>query len=160
MSLAALAASLPAPDRRIVDSVTVANLASETSHGYAGQADTVGLADGVRFRQTRGWLHYALRTFDDTEVTLALSFVPTDSVSRDYDVVVADSVIATRSYAGRRDSLPTVEVPVPFALTRGKASIIVLLRARGGLTPPLREVRTIQDHNEFDVSPHSFGASR
>lgn len=148
------------PDRRIVDAVTVANRASELAHGYAGYADSEGVWNGVPFRQSRGWMHFALKTFDDTDVTLAFSFVVTDSVSRRYDVVVEDSLIASRTFEPARSASPVVDVPVPFALTKGKTSIVVYVRARDGITPPLREVRTIQDHNEFAFSSHFSGATR
>jgi hypothetical protein len=148
-----------ARDRRVVDAVTVADRRSEAAHGYAAHADTSAALNGVAYRQTRGWMHFTLKTFDDTDVTLALTFVATDSVSRRYDVVVEDSVIASRTFDASAPS-PVVEVPVPFSLTKGKTVVVVLVRARDGLTPPLRELRTIQDHNELDFSSYSFGATR
>lgn len=153
-------ASESARDRRIVDAVSVGNPASERAHGYAGRADTVALFDGVPARQTREWMHFALKTFDDTDVTLALTFVVADSVPRRYDVVVEDSVVASKTFGPQDSAKPVVDVPVPFVLTKGKTNIVVYVRARGGLTPALREIRTIQDHNELDFSSFSFGATR
>ncbi len=139
------------PDRRIVDRVEVGNPHSETQHGYEGRDAIAGVAGGVPFRQTRQWLHYALTTFDDTEVTLALTFVGLagDSTSREVDVVVEDSLVATRTVRVPAGNISMVEVAVPFTLTKGKSGIIVFIRARGGLTPALRELRTIQDHYEL-----------
>lgn len=156
-------------DRRIVDRVDVGVPASELAHGFAGQGTVLGAIDGAPYRQTSGWLHVALKTFEDTDVTIALTFVKVDSVSHRYDVVVDDSVIATKSAL----AAGVVEVAVPFSLTKGKTNIALVLRARDGLTPAVREIRTIQDHNEVDhlvdyevnhstgaASSHSFGVSR
>ncbi len=144
-----------------MDSVEAGNARSEAVHGYAGHDAASGLVDGKSYRQTRGWMRYALTTFDDTEVTLACAFVtPSDSVARGYDVVVEDSLIATRTLAASGANAGFVEIRVPFAVTKGKTNIAVIIRARDGLTPALRELRTIQDHNEHDRSLTTYGATR
>ena len=136
-------------DRRVVDTAEAGNAESEWNHGYVGDSVTTGTYGGKSFRQARGYMRYALKTFDDTPVTVACTFVGVDSVSRSYDMIVEDSVIATRSFAAHVAST-VVEIAVPFSLTRGKTNIAVILRAKGGATPALREVRTIQDHNELN----------
>ncbi len=143
-------------DRRVVDAVEVGGARSEDTHGYAAHDDTSGTAHGKSFRQARGWIRYALTTFDDTDVTIACTFL--NSASGNYDLVVEDSLIASTRFdatsgeptAGMPTAgMPTVvEIRVPFAVTKGKTSIAVMLRARGGPTPRLHELRTIQDHNE------------
>jgi hypothetical protein len=143
-------------DRRIVDVVAVGNAASEAAHGYAASDATVGVAAGAPCRQTRGWMHFALKTFEDTDVTVALTVAGTDSVSRQYDVVVEDSLIATRTYSARGTAPTVVEIAVPFSVTKGRANIAVVIRARGGSTPALLAVRTIQDHNEFAVRDFAY----
>ena len=166
----------PSFDRRVVDVAEAGDARSESTHGYAGHEASSGVAGGAPYRQARGWMRYALATFDDTEVTVACTFVAPDGVAegaadesaagravngpRAYDVVVEDSVVATRTVV--------VEIPVPFVLTKGKTNIAVVIRARGGPTPALRQIRTIQDHNEVDHLAvvdsavtqrlHSFGA--
>lgn len=156
---AAATSSTVARDRRVVDVAEVGNARSEAAHGYAGHEVIAGTVDGKPFRQARGWMHFALTTFDDTEVTVSCTFVGIDSVSRGYDLVVEDSVIATRTLPAQ--AAPTiVDVTVPFSLTKGKTNITIVLRARGGLTPALREVRTIQDHHEFDFSQNLHGVTR
>ena len=137
-------------DRRIVDTAEVGNPGSEAVHGYAGDDVTVGMADGKSFRQARGWMHYTLKTFDDTPVTVACTFVSTDSTARSYDLVVEDSVVASRMFASPTKTPVVVEIAVPFSLTKGKAHVVVVLRARGGPTPALQLIRTIQDHYEFE----------
>ncbi len=145
-----------ARDRRVVDVVEAGQAHSEGEHGYAAYDDTSGTAHGQSFRQARGWIRYALTTFDDTEVTIACTFLGT--ASGNYDLVVEDSLIASKRVDATTGAPTVVEILVPFAVTKGKASIAVMLRARGGLTPRLHELRTIQDHNEVappaDVQRH------
>lgn len=151
--IAALAACLlnmpgSAVDRRVVDVAEAGDPASEASHGFAGHDAASGVANGKPYRSTQGWMRYALTTYDDTEVTVALVFAGIDSVPRSYDVVVEDSVIASRTFSPTTGGTVVVELGVPFGITKGKASIAVVLRARGGPTPALHEIRTVQDHNE------------
>ncbi|MDQ6611018.1 MAG: hypothetical protein M3Y64_01185, partial [Gemmatimonadota bacterium] len=63
---------------------------------------------------------------------------------------VEDSVIATRTLTLHNKAPVIVEVAVPFAITKGRTNIAVIVRAHGGTTPALGEVRTIQDHNEMN----------
>ncbi|MEP6834832.1 MAG: DUF6805 domain-containing protein [Gemmatimonas sp.] len=155
VSIASLAACLFAtaatrPDRRVVDTAEAGNANSEAVHGYAGDDVTVGEVGGKSYRQARGWMHYALKTFEDTPVTVACTFISTDNVAHSYDVVVEDSVIASRTYTPQSSSPTVIEIAVPFVLTKGKANVAVVIRARGGPTPALQLIRTIQDHYEFD----------
>ena len=145
-------------DRRVVDVVVVGNEQSEARHGYDGLDAVRSVANGETFRQSREWMHFTMTTFDDTEVTIACTMVRasgnTDDVPRTFDLVVEDSVVATRTSAVPSTAPVTVEVHVPFALTKGKTNIVVVIRARGGPTPAFRELRTIQDHYEvsYDVA--------
>jgi len=137
-------------DRRIVDTTEVGNPTSEAVHGYAGDGASVGMLGGKPYRQTRGWMHYALKTFEDAPVTVACTFVSTDTVARSYDIVVEDSVIASRTFLPQSNSTSVVEIAVPFLLTKGKATVAIVIRARGGQTPALQMIRTIQEHYEFE----------
>ncbi len=143
-------------DRRIVDTVEAGNPSSELVHGYAGDNVSVGVSGGKSYRQARGWMHYALKTFDDTPVTIACTFVSVDNEPRRYDIVVEDSVIASRTFAPPSNTPLVVEVAVPFSLTKGKANIAIIIRARGGPTPALQMIRTIQDHYEFEQTNFHF----
>ena len=142
-------------DRRVVDLVAAGNAISEAEHGYAGHDDSTGSADGRAYRQARGWMRYAVTTFDDTEVTIACTFL--GSASGSFDLIVEDSVIATKRVDVTTGTPTIVELLVPFAVTKGKTSIAVMLRAHRGPTPRLHELRTIQDHNEV---PLPSGVSR
>ncbi len=148
--LAVGAPSDGARDRRIVDTVHAGDARSEAAHGFAGHDTHADTAGGAAYREARGWMRYALTTFDDTEVTVSCTFAP-DTASagtRHFALVVEDSVIATptltASVAPR-----TVDVLVPQRLTRGRTNIAIVIRADGGTTPALRQLRTVQDHNEY-----------
>ena len=154
LSIASLAAGLFTTaatrlDRRIVDTAEAGNPMSEAEHGYAGENVVTGTAGGKSYRQTRGWMHYALKTFEDTPVTVACTFVDTDHLARSYDIVVEDSVIASHTFTPHSNQPAVVEMAVPFSLTKGKAHLAVVIRARGGQTPALHMIRTIQEHYEF-----------
>lgn len=146
LALALLAAVAVHGDRRIVDRVSVGDIDSEVSHAYGGDGVTTGTADGRAFRQTRGWIRYALTVFDDTEVTIAATFLGSPDTTRTFDVIVENHVVATHTF--RSADVDTVEFRVPFAITEGRANVLVVLRAINGSTPRLIELRSVQDHNE------------
>jgi len=133
------------PDRRVVDKITVGDVRSERDHAYAGADVTSGVAGDRAFRQASGWLRYALTVFDDTEVTVALTFLGSDA-PRAFDLIVENHLVS--SYTFRSGVAATVELRVPLELTKGHTNILVMLRATNGPTPALLELRTIQDHNE------------
>jgi hypothetical protein len=139
-------------DRRIVDTVIAGDHESEYNHGYAGHDDFAGVARDTTYRQARGWMRYAVTTFDDTQVTVACTFAGSENVPLNYDVLVEDSLIASRTFTSPSAASSVVEIIVPFSLTKGKINIAVMIRARGGVTPALRELRTIQDHHEFALA--------
>ena len=58
--------------RRIVDIVRVGDTANERDHDYAGEDVTAGVAGGKPFRQARNWMRYALKVYEDTEVTVGV----------------------------------------------------------------------------------------
>lgn len=147
-----------AHDRRIVDTVHAGDARSEAAHGYEGfdtRADTAG---GAAYREARGRMRYALTTFDDTEVTVSCTFAGDTAAGapRRFDLVVEDSLVASPALAP--SAAPrTVDIVVPQRLTRGKTNIAIAVRARGGITPALRQLRTVQDHNEH-LPLFPFGA--
>ena len=112
----------------MVDVAHVGDAQSEFAHGFAAHDLVSGVIDGKAYRQTNGWMHFAMKTFEDTEVTVALSFVGIDTVSRPFDIVVEDSVLATRTVTAPLAQPAAVDVLVPFPLTKGKTSITVVIR--------------------------------
>lgn len=149
------AASVSVPDRRVVDTVIVGDAESEQMHGYAGHDDRAGVANDTTYREARGWMRYAMMTFDDTEVTIACTFAGGHAETRQYDVVVEDSVVAQRTVPAAAPA-SVVEIRVPFAVTKGRTHVAVTLRGRSGPTPALRMLRILQDHHEFDAVPSSL----
>ncbi len=149
--LLALAAGIAmgGADRRVVDSADAGDAMSELAHGYAGHLAASGTMSGKPFRQTTGWMRYALDVFDDTPVTVVLMMAGGDSVTREFDVVVEDSLVATRTVPASALATMVLEVAVPFSVTKGRANIAIVIRARGGVTPRLHVLRTLQDHNEL-----------
>jgi hypothetical protein len=136
-------------DRRIVDTVIAGNAESELAHGYAGHDDWAAVQNDTTFRQATGWMRYAMTTFDDTEVTIACVFVGSRDSTRQFDLVVEDSVVARATLAPTDSATRTVEMRVPFGVTRGRANIAVVLRGREGRTPALRSLSILQDHHEL-----------
>jgi len=141
-------------DRRVVDVVEVGDAVSEAAHGFDGSDVVRGAVNGKAFRQTRGWMHFAMKTFDDTPVTIACTFLVSggNPSPRTFELVVEDSVVARRTVTVSSDTAAVeplvVEFPVPFSLTKGKTSIAIFVRGRGALTPAFHQIRTIQDHYE------------
>lgn len=138
------------PDRRIVDTVIVGDADSEDAHGYAGHDDRAGVANDTTFREARGWMRYAMTTFDDTDVTIACTFAGGHAEARQFDVLVEDSLVASRTLDVSAKAPTVVEIRVPFAVTKGRTNVAVTMRGRSGPTPALRALRTIQDHHEFE----------
>lgn len=146
-------------DRRVVDAVRVGDFESELHRGFADHESNAASDSLGSYRVVSGWLHYSLATFEDTEVTVGIALT-SEREPRLVDVLVEDSLIRTvntdslnqpgiRVASAAGAGITMLEIDVPFTLTRGKSQITVVLRSRNGVTPKLREVRTIQYHNEF-----------
>ena len=119
---------------------------SEGQHGYLGDRRQIDIVHGQRARRVTSSVRYTLTTFDDTEVTVACTFL--GATPAQYDLLVHDRVVATKQITPHGDTPTVVEVDVPFPLTKGQATIVVTLRAHHGASLLLHEVRTIQEHNE------------
>jgi hypothetical protein len=147
-----LALSLPSADaaqgRRVVDLVKAGNAASEREHDYDGAGATVEAIDGRTFRQARGWLSYSMTVYEDTEVTLACTFRGSDGQKIAYDLFVEGRKIVTHTFVSPSPAPVNVAFRIPFDVTRGLTSIHVMLKAAGGPTPGLLELRTVQEHLE------------
>ena len=134
-----------------MDVVKVGDAGSERDHDYAGEDVAAGLSGGQPFRQTRNWLRYTLKVYEDTEVTVAFTFVGSAGARVPFELVVEDKPVTTHVFTSPSAAPAVAELRVPFALTKGKTNIMVMLRATSGATgptPALLELRTIQDHLE------------
>ena len=137
------------PDRRVVDTVVAGDEVSEGQHGYLGDRQQIDVVHGQHARRVTSSVRYTLTTFDDTEVTVACTFL--GATPAQYDLLVHDRVVATKQITPHGDTPTVVEVDVPFPLTKGQATIVVTLRAHHGASLLLHEVRTIQEHNEHPL---------
>ena len=134
------------PDRRVVDTVIAGDEVSEAQHGYLGDRQQIEMVHGQRARRVTSSVRYTLTTFDDTEVTVACTFL--GATPAQYDLLVHDRVVATKQITPHGDTPTVVEVDVPFPLTKGQATTVITLRPRDGATLLVQAVRTIQEHNE------------
>jgi hypothetical protein len=140
--------AVAAQGRRVVDVVRAGNAASEREHDYDGAGTTVEAIDGRTFRQARGWLSYSLAVFEDTEVTLECAFRGSEGQRLAFDLLVEGRKIVTHTFVSPSPAPVKVAFRIPFDVTKGLTSIHVMLKAAGGLTPGLLELRTVQEHLE------------
>ncbi|MGV3707804.1 MAG: DUF6805 domain-containing protein [Gemmatimonas sp.] len=149
-------------DRRIVDVVEPGNAENEQRHGFAADSTVAGVTGGKSWRKTFGWMHYTLKTFEDTPVTLSVTLIADGTAGTAYDIVVEDSVVAKASFRPSQGSgsVFITDVAIPFDVTKGKAHIAVIVRAQDGATPAIHSIRTIQDHFEVQLTEQQFEQSK
>jgi hypothetical protein len=145
---ASVAAAPAGQGRRVVDVVESGDARSERDHEAAGEGITEGTAAGRAFRQATGWLRYTLRTYDDTEVTVACLCRGTEGRRETFDLLVDGQAAGTHTLESPSAEPVLKEWRVPERLTAGKAKISVTLRGVGGPTPGVIELRTVQEHLE------------
>jgi hypothetical protein len=156
----AAARSAPLQGRRVVDVVTMGDARSEREHEYAGERVTEGVVDGRVFKQAAAWQSVSLSVYDDTEVTLVGTFRGSAGESIAFELLVEGRKVAAPAFVSPSTSPSHVEFRVPMTITQGKTRISVVVRAVGGPTPGLIELRTVQEHLEFCPSIHTFGGER
>jgi hypothetical protein len=140
--------AVAAQGRRVVDVVMAGDAASERDHEYEGAGVTEGVIDGRTYRQASGSLSYSMAVYEDTEVTLACTFRGSEGRKIPFDLLVEGRKIATHVFVSPSSAPASVEIRVPFDITKGLTSIYVTLRAVDGPTPALLELRTVQEHLE------------
>ena len=155
---AALLAAAPGPraaavgerlqGRRVVDVVSVDEPTSERDHDAEGEGVTRGTVAGRAFRQASIWLRYTLRTYDDTEVTVACLCRGTEGRRVVFELLVDGQAAGTYTFESPSSDPVLKEYRVPEKLTLGKAKISVTLRGIHGPTPGVLELRTVQEHLE------------
>jgi hypothetical protein len=139
----------PAQGRRVVDVVTMGDARSEREHEYAGERETEGVIDGRIFRQAAGWLRVSLTVYDDSEVTLVATFRGSAGAPSAFELLVEGRPVKAPAFVSPSATPARVEYRVPMELTKGKTRISVTLRAVGGPTPGLIELRSVQEHLEL-----------
>jgi len=134
--------------RRVVDVVRSGDAVSERDHDAEGDGITDGTAAGRAFRQAAGWLRYTMRTFDDTEVTVACVCGGTENRRLRFAIEIDGQAAGTHTIESPGVEPVVKEYRIPERLTLGKSTISVTLRGIGGPTPRVLELRTVQEHLE------------
>jgi hypothetical protein len=148
-SVAGAPSAAPAgQSRRVVDVVESGDPKSGRDHEAAGEGITEGTAAGRAFRQATGWLRYTLRTFDDTEVTVACLCRGTEGRRLTFELLVDGQAAGTQTLESPSADPVLKEWRLPERLTSGRTMVSVTLRGVGGPTPGVIELRTVQEHLE------------
>ena len=134
--------------RRVVDVVQAGDEKSARDHDAEGEGVTQGTVAGRAFRQASGWLRYTLRTFDDTEVTVACLCRGTEGRPFTFELLIDGQAAGTHTLASSSAGPVLKEYRVPEKLTLGKTTLSVTLRGVNGPTPGVIELRTVQEHLE------------
>jgi hypothetical protein len=134
--------------RRIVDVMQSGDATSERDHDAEGDGVTEGTVAGRAFRQAAGWLRYTLRTFDDTEVTVACLCRGTEGRRVSFELLIDGQAAGTHTFESPSADPVLKQWRVPEKLTLGKTKVSVTLRGVNGPTPGVIELRTVQEHLE------------
>jgi hypothetical protein len=146
--------------RRVVDVVKVGDSVAERLHDYAGERVSDGpVEDGRRFRQALGWQRYTLAVYDDSEVALSFTFRGSEGRHAAFDLVVEGRKVTTHTFTSQSEVPAAIEIRLPMALTAGRTSLIVMLRAVDGPTPGLIELCALQEHLERPLHANPLAAS-
>jgi len=134
--------------RRVVDVVQAGDEQSARDHDAEGEGVTQGTVAGRAFRQATTWLRYTLRTFDDTEVTIACLCGGTQGRPFTFELLIDGQAAGTHTLTSPSADPVLKEYRVPEKLTLGKTKLSVTLRGVNGPTPGVIELRTVQEHLE------------
>lgn len=146
--LRAAAGSVVGQSRWVVDLVRSGDATSERDHEAAGEGISEGMVAGRAFRQASGWLRYTLRTFDDTEVSVACLCGGTEGRRLRFEIDIDGQSAGAHTLESPAAEPVMKEYRIPDRLTHGKSKITVTLRGIGGPTPRVIELRTVQEHLE------------
>ena len=131
-----------------LDRVFIGDLASEQAHQFASEQSSSGgsgeINDG-RWRDAKGYFSYQMKVQPETPNALRVRYYGGDK-SREFDILVDGTIIATQQLSGKRSGSPLFGVyPIPAELTRGKQSVTVRFQPKnGGTAGGVFDLRTIQ----------------
>jgi hypothetical protein len=128
-----------------VDLVNVDDPASESGHGYRGEAAEQWSFEGRKVRETRGgWFSYDLRVRPDRPMSLVFTYRGAEGRTRRFDVLVDGEKVATKTVEYHPTELLDAEYPIPEALTRGKERVTVRFQtAPDTSSASISEVRVV-----------------
>ncbi len=137
-----------AQGRRIVDAVKVGDPASERLHDFAGEGVSDGFEAGRAFRRASRWQRYSLSVYDDSEVTLSMTFRGSEGRRERFALMVEGRDAGSHTVLSASAEAATIEIRLPAAMTAGRSALIVVLGDAGGPAPGLIELRAVQEHLE------------
>ena len=124
-------------EARTVDSVAIGDGKAEGEHNLKGEKSGAGDYHGRKWRHAGdgGWFAYDLKVLPDRPVELLVNYWGSDVGSREFDVLVDGTRIATQKLNNNKPGKFYDEVyAVPPELTKGKEKATVRFQAHPGNT--------------------------
>jgi uncharacterized protein len=131
---------------RTLDTVDLGTPESEKAHVYQASRATQPDFDGRLGREASGdgWFSYALKTRPDAALSLALACRGSEGRRRAFDIFVNGERIASETLPYHPTEMLDFEYPIPEALTRGKAQVVVRIQPQGqAATAQVFEIRML-----------------
>jgi DUF1680 family protein len=128
-----------------VDTVNVDDPASESAHGYRGEATEQWSFEGRKVREARGgWFSYDLKVRPDQPMSLVFTYRGAEGRTRRFDVLVDGEKVATKTVEYHPTELLDAEYAIPEALTRGKERVTVRFQTAPDVaSASISEVRVV-----------------
>jgi DUF1680 family protein len=131
---------------RTIDTVDLGTPDSEKAHEYQASRATQPDFDGRIGREAAGdgWFSYRLRTRPDAPLSLALACRGSEGRRRGFDILIDGERIASETLPYHPTEMLDFEYPIPEALTRGKAQVVVRIQPQGqAATAQVFEIRML-----------------
>ncbi len=131
---------------RTLDTVDLGTPGSEKAHGYQASGATQPDFDGRLGREAArdGWFAYTLEVRPGVPLALALSCRGSEGRRRAFDILVDGERIASETLPYHPTEMLDFEYPIPEALTRGKAQVVVRIQPQGqAATAQVFEMRIV-----------------
>jgi DUF1680 family protein len=122
---------------RTIDSVRPQEQQPEVDHHLAGDKTNSGRFTDLGWRDAGdgGWFSYTLKSDKDAPVALVCKYWGGETGSRQFDIQVDGTTIATENISGKNTgAFYHVTYPIPAALTKGKDTLTVKFQGHSGNT--------------------------
>ncbi len=118
---------------RTIDTVDLGTPDSEKAHEYQASHATQPDFDGRLGREAagEGWFGYTLKARPDVPLALAMACRGSEGRRRAFDILVDGQRIASETLPYHPTEMLDFEYPIPEALTRGKAQVVVRIQPQG-----------------------------
>jgi hypothetical protein len=120
---------------RTLDVLRVGEMQPERDHNVRGEHTTAGEAMGRKWRHATdgGWFAFEMKVAGNQPVELLCTYWGGDAGTREFDILVGDTRIATQQLEQNRPGqFFDVAYPIPAELTAGKEKITVRFQAKPG----------------------------